>query len=228
MVSEPEESAYIAEYPGRRRAVLTARERIYFFGGDAVGMKFLDDSMPEVGDVVKEGSQAERSLRQNVRQRLTSGLLDLSILAERMEQRDVDRVFWAELEDSQVKGGLATGYLKNTIPDVIALLFRHQDNTAAFENSVEQGLGKAARVAGYDADINVTINMDRTESLDEILDQLETHGVGGLNGVSGRQLQLLRDAGEISVERYHELEKERHERALERRGIEREGDDSQE
>lgn len=70
--------------PDRSRAILTKRERKYYAGEDVVG----------------GGTQAERSLRQNVRNRVVHAILDCCVLME-MEDRDRERIS-QEISDEDI------------------------------------------------------------------------------------------------------------------------------
>lgn len=194
MVKDETNKELTASKPDRQRAILTKRERKYFLG--------QSDIEPR--------SQAERTLRQNVRARLTNAILDFPILAQKMEQRDLDRVFRAEIEVDGAPERMSTEYVKRSMIDMVALMFRVQDNPVAFANTIEKGIKRAALVTGHDARVDVDIDVELTRSVDEIRERLEASGPEALGS---RELRLLRDAGELDAERYHEILLERHRRA---------------
>lgn len=200
MVEDTIQEGMLASTTDRQRAILTKRERRYYLGED----------------VVEANSQAERSLRQNIRNRLTHALLDLSILAARMDRRDVDRVFRAEVTINEFSDeSVPTGYLNDTITDTIALLFRHQGNPDMFAGTVADGLERAALIEGHDARAEVDIEFDLSESIDDIRDRLDSEGP---EAVSAGELRTLREAGEIDPVEYHELQAERFEAIRNRDG----------
>lgn len=170
----------------RPRAILTPRERRHYLQGDEV----------------EEQSQAERSLRQNVRGRLTNAISDMSIIAHRMEQRDIDRIFHGEFDIDGVEETISGNDVRLSVTDMVTFAFRRDDDTAAFERTVEDALERAAVVAGYDAQATVDIDMELSEPLDDIEHRLEDEGI---DAVSFGDLRALHDGGRLSRVEHAEL-----------------------
>lgn len=176
----------VAANTDRPRAILTKRERKYYLQGD----------------VVEEKSQAERSLRQNVRERLVHAIADMSIIAHRMEQRDIDRAFHGKLEIGSAEETISGNDVRLSATDMVTFAFRRDDDTAAFERTVERALERAAVVAGYDAQATVDIDMELSEPLDDIEQRLENEGT---DAVSFGDLRALHDGGRLSRVEHAEL-----------------------
>lgn len=183
MVSEEEIWRYHPRYNDRPEAILTKDQREYLFGESDIESK----------------SARSRSMRQNIRRRVTDGILDFSILLEHLEDRDRDEIFNDEAhalqDEDEDMGSVPMGQVSNSAIDTIAFVFQHVDNEHGFSKKVEKAIERAAHSAGYDADANVDIDIDLGDRLYAILERLETKGP---ESVSHAELRTLLDAGELT------------------------------
>lgn len=215
MVTEEEQYRYHPYYVDRPDAMLTQRERRYLAGESDIEPK----------------SQEERGIRQAIRDRVRESILDFRILREQLEERDREKIFSktvgvgtnpeefyertssspAEIPPGEV-GEIDPGWVTGSATDMIAFLYLQIDNPRTFSSKVEEAISRAARSAGYDARVDVDIDLEIGESIDEIHERLEQEGVEGVNA---RELRLLRDAGKIERMEYHELALEREQNLME-------------
>lgn len=191
----------LAATPDRPRGILTRRERKYYLGQSDI----------------EPGTQAERSLRQSVRQHLTQAILDFTILYQCLETRDLDAVFEAKVAVDGER--VPTGYVRNSVKDMIAFLYRHVDNEYRFERLVTEGIERAVHHAGWSAQVNVDIDVELEEPIDDIHTRLKEDGP---DAVSRGELRTLLEAGELSDLEYAKLLVERSEDRSRRREIVRE------
>lgn len=164
--------------PDRPRGILTRRERRYYLGQSDI----------------EPGTQAERSIRQSVREHLTHSILDFTILYQQLEARDLDAVMSATVEiDGE---NMPTAYAHRSATDMIAFLWRHVDNEYGFERQVIQGIERAVQHAGWSARVDVDIDVKLQEPTGDIRSRLEDRGP---EAVSATELRTLLDAGEITA-----------------------------
>lgn len=163
--------------PDRPRGILTRRERGYYLGQS---------------DIERE-TQAERSLRQSVREHLTHAILDFSILYQELEDRDLDAIMSATVG---VDGDrVPTRHVENSAPDLVALLYRHFGQEHAIEQVIADGIARELRSEGLTGRVDVDVDIHDVERISDLAQQ-------DLTEVSDSELEQLRLAGEITREEY--------------------------
>lgn len=179
-------TTYAEAYEDAPASVLTPTQREYFFG---------DGEPSESG---------KRALLRRIRQRITAGLWDFSLLVRTLPDEEIRKIsdenpsgpqdsaigfFYAAqprtgvINEDLIKGGNPTGI----------------DRRARWmETKMERGIAYAISVReGVEADVDVSINVDRKQNLEELAE-------GDLADLSRDQLDTMLVAGIISRHEYAE------------------------
>lgn len=166
---------------------------------------------------------AEEQMRHHIRENTRQALVDLKLVANQIEQRDMSQISWQkeDPERHQARGTREyqpVGFLPGIVPSVISLLYRLRpdadltEGPNVFEEYVEMGIEDAIGKEGWTGNVSVSIRVKR-DPIDQVHDKLDSEGVEAVND---RELRALRDAGKIEWREYHELVVERHERRIDR------------
>lgn len=164
----------------RGRGVLNQRQREYLLGESDIETK----------------SPAERAIRQDIRENLRNAILDFPILLEHLEDRDLKQV----LQANTLLNGADIVYndVSKAVPSGVGLLYL--DDEEVFETRVQSGIKRAEIRKGWDADVTVSIDVERNVDVDDLADAVADEGVD--TDVTVRELNVLLTAGEIEPELY--------------------------
>lgn len=185
----------MARGPERKGAILTKQQR-----------DFLEENAEATGD-------SARDTRRRIRRRVRDSLWDIPFLAEHLPGDDLKQVVY-EKEDPANPASPEyeeMALLLNVVPGIIELLFRCRPDPVSFEDYIEEGILTALNKEGWDAQVNVQIDIEKTP-ISEIADKLEAQGVAALDE---REIGSLLTSGEIDSQRYHELRIEYHNHLIE-------------
>lgn len=180
-------------------SILTPAQREYFLG----------ERHPNEG--------SKRALLQRVRKRVQASFFDVALLVHSLPSSEIEKIRPGEGEKVPPVKALA-GLLYYMQPEDGLLLEEvtlgpepdpPRDRRAAWaENDIKRGIEQAiARREGADADVDVSITVDRGESLEELAE-------GDLTQLPRDVLDKLLYSGVIDGERYAEANRKRMERDL--------------
>jgi len=175
----------------RDRGILNERQREYLRGDSDIEPK----------------SATERKIRQSIRQQLRDAILDFPVLLEHMEKRDLEGGVFdpgpelKSLHDSDESeipyDHFSYDEVSAAIPDAVGVLYL--DDPEVFETRVINGVSAAERRHGWDAHVDVNIDVER-KSIDDLAKKVAAEGIN--TDATVRDLNVLLAAGEVAPELY--------------------------
>ena len=162
------------------------------------------------GDHEPPSTDAENHLRASIRGSLLQTFDDLALISARLGEEDFDLVKWQHQEDPRERPDLPryqpAGFLLNTIPSAVNLLYRLRPNPDVFGEYIEMGVKDALEREGYKAHVRVSIDVDDPTHKSEILEKLED---GGIEAITQADITFLQRAGELDAFEAAELSMEK-------------------
>lgn len=183
-------NVYDASNDDRPRGILNKRERRYLRGESDIEPK----------------SSEERAIRQAIRKHLQHALLDFQLIRRFLDERDRDQL----VPDSSLRDGdtLQESALRGGLTSMLAFAFQLEDHEAEFAESLEYGIKWAVQESGWQAEVDVDIDLRRTERLDDIHERVHEEGGSALS--TSDDLVALALTGRIGREEFRELKNEFH------------------
>jgi len=166
----------------RPRGILSKNERRYYTGD-------LDAD-----------SQKERNIRAGAREHLKHSLLDLVVIENRMQDRDLEMVLKRD-EFSMSKRGIDRLHpsLDSAMKAAISIMYFYYDKPEPLAGAIDAGISMRETKNGYNVDVNTDINIETRSELEFLERLLRNHGPEEL---SFSDLGALHDAGRISTEEH--------------------------
>ena len=168
----------------RPRGILSKNERRYYTGELEVGTN----------------SQKARNMRAGARKHLRHSLLDLIVIENYMEERDLRKV----LDRDEVVIRSNSQYespMDDAMDAMVSLMYFRFGKPELVEESVGRGMYEREIKSGYSSSVNVEIDVESREEIEYLERRLRNIGPEEL---SYRQLGDLHDAGKISPEEHME------------------------
>lgn len=152
----------------------------------------------------------ESDMRQDIRDSILKTFDDFALITGELDSHDVDLIKWQHQEDPRERPDLPryqpAGFLLNTIPSAVSLLYRLRPNPDVFGEYIEMGVKDALEREGYKAHVRVSIDVDDPTHKSEILEQLED---GGVDDITHGDITFLQRAGELNALEAAELSMEK-------------------
>lgn len=168
--------------PDRPRGMLTSADREYLQADNS--------------DI---SSKSEAQKRYRIRQRVTNGLLDFSLLVNRLPERDREQIFDPDATDAE------RDYFMEALHDVLIFLYLGKDGgVRGFESMVRFALEDALAHEGTIVkSVDVDIDFEEGISLEEAHELKRRRGIQGLlESVSRGEVSMLWEAGIITDKEY--------------------------
>lgn len=178
----------------RPRGVLNERERDYLLGKNS--------------DIKKgEKTAEERGVRQSIRKHIRHALIDFQIIYKELEERDRDQIIpgTGPQQNPLPDSPYSPGWIMGGRTGMLAFAFQLAEHEKDFEESLERGIEWAVRESGWHAEVDINIDLKRTDRIDTLIERVEA---GGGAAVSGDELFTLLTSGRISREEWKKLREE--------------------
>lgn len=184
------ENTYDASNDDRPRGILNSRERRYLRGESDIDPK----------------SAEERAIRQTIRKHLQHALLDFQLIRRSLDERDRDQL----VPDSSPRDDdpLRRSAIRGGLTSMLAFAFQLEEHEAEFAESLEHGIEWAVQESGWQAEVDVDIDVQRTERLDDIHERVQEKGGSALTTQDDLMALLL--TGRIGMNEFRELKSEFH------------------
>ena len=168
----------------RPRGILSKNERRYYTRKmDATGQK-------------------KRNIRAGARNHLKHSLLDMVVIADNMQDKDLDEVLPRdEFSMNKTKQDKLHPSLEDAMSSMVSIMYFYYDDPDLLAEAVSRGVYERQIKKGYSSNINVEIDIEQRDELEYLERLLDNHGPHELTYI---QLGALREAGKITTEEHKE------------------------